>query len=59
MSTVKSVAVIGAGPSGAAAAEALRRSNAFDVIKVFERRAEVGGAWYGFSLELKLYSTND
>ncbi|RSM14332.1 hypothetical protein CEP52_001348 [Fusarium oligoseptatum] len=45
MSTIKSVAVIGAGPSGAAAAEALRRSNAFDVIKVFERRAEVGGAW--------------
>lgn len=53
MPTIRSVAVIGAGPSGAAAAEALRRSNAFDVIRVFERRAEVGGAWYDLSFELK------
>ncbi|KAF5005947.1 hypothetical protein FDECE_7645 [Fusarium decemcellulare] len=45
MTAVKSVAVIGAGPSGAAATEALRRTNAFDMIKVFERRSEVGGAW--------------
>ncbi|KAF4983282.1 hypothetical protein FZEAL_1267 [Fusarium zealandicum] len=45
MTTIKKVAVIGAGPSGAAAAEALGRTQAFDMIKVFERRAEVGGAW--------------
>ncbi|KAM5345330.1 hypothetical protein ACJ41O_011192 [Fusarium nematophilum] len=45
MPAVQSVAVIGAGPSGAAAAEALRQAEAFDTIKVFERRAEVGGAW--------------
>lgn len=46
MSPIRRVAVIGAGPSGAAAAEALKQAQAFDVIRVFERRGEVGGAWY-------------
>ncbi|CAH0002490.1 unnamed protein product [Clonostachys byssicola] len=45
MSPMRRVAVIGAGPSGAAAAEALKQAQAFDVIRVFERRGEVGGAW--------------
>jgi cation diffusion facilitator CzcD-associated flavoprotein CzcO len=46
LSPIRRVAVIGAGPSGAAAAEALKQAQAFDVIRVFERRGEVGGAWY-------------
>lgn len=49
MSPTKRVAVIGAGPSGAAAAEALRQAETFDVIRVFERRGETGGAWYAAS----------
>jgi cation diffusion facilitator CzcD-associated flavoprotein CzcO len=42
---VKRVAVIGAGPSGAIAVDALAREKAFDVIKVFERREGPGGCW--------------
>ncbi len=41
----KSIAVIGAGPAGAIATEALVREQAFDVIRVFERKPVVGGAW--------------
>ncbi|PSN74445.1 flavin-containing monooxygenase [Corynespora cassiicola Philippines] len=41
----KSVAVIGAGPSGLSAVKALSEEKAFDTIRVFERRDRVGGTW--------------
>ncbi|KAK3317088.1 hypothetical protein B0H66DRAFT_478961 [Apodospora peruviana] len=44
---VKRVAVIGAGPSGAITLDALARENAFDIIRVFERREGPGGCWIG------------
>jgi cation diffusion facilitator CzcD-associated flavoprotein CzcO len=44
----KSVAVIGAGPAGAIATDALVKEQAFDSIRVFERRTVTGGAWYAF-----------
>jgi heterodisulfide reductase subunit A-like polyferredoxin len=44
--TIKSVAVIGAGPSGLSAVKALREENIFDTIRVFERRSDTGGTWY-------------
>lgn len=43
---VKRVAVIGAGPAGAIAVDALAQEGVFDVIRVFERREKVGGCWY-------------
>ena len=43
---VKSVAVIGCGPAGAISIDALVREDAFDVIKVFERREKPGGCWF-------------
>lgn len=42
---VKRVAVIGAGPAGAIALDALAQENAFDIIRVFERREGPGGCW--------------
>lgn len=42
---VKRVAVIGAGPAGAITIDALAREQAFDVIRVFERREAPGGCW--------------
>ncbi|TVY68775.1 Thiol-specific monooxygenase [Lachnellula suecica] len=42
---IKRVAVIGAGPSGGIAVDALAREQAFDVIRVFERKKKVGGTW--------------
>ncbi|RFU29748.1 hypothetical protein B7463_g6604, partial [Scytalidium lignicola] len=45
MVTVKRVAVIGAGPAGAIAVDALASEGAFDVIRVFERRERAGGCW--------------
>ncbi|KAH7114439.1 putative dimethylaniline monooxygenase [Dendryphion nanum] len=39
------VAVIGAGPAGAIAVDALVKENAFDTIRVFERRSVAGGTW--------------
>ncbi|KAJ5998760.1 hypothetical protein N7451_006570 [Penicillium sp. IBT 35674x] len=42
---VKSVAVIGAGPSGAIAVDALMQEKAFDVVRVFERQEKAGGCW--------------
>jgi cation diffusion facilitator CzcD-associated flavoprotein CzcO len=41
----KSVAVIGAGPSGAITTDALVKEQAFDRIRVFDRRTEIGGTW--------------
>jgi NADPH-dependent glutamate synthase beta subunit-like oxidoreductase len=42
---IKSVAVIGAGPSGLSAVKALDEEKTFDTIRVFERRDQVGGTW--------------
>ena len=42
---VRRVAVIGAGPGGAIAIDALVKEQSFDTIRVFERRAGVGGTW--------------
>lgn len=42
---IKSVAIIGAGPSGLITLDALIRENRFDVIRLFERRGEAGGCW--------------
>ncbi|KAL4879645.1 hypothetical protein BJY04DRAFT_193314 [Aspergillus karnatakaensis] len=41
----KRVAVIGTGPSGAIAVDALVQERAFDVIRVFERQERAGGNW--------------
>ncbi|KAK4202886.1 putative monooxygenase [Triangularia verruculosa] len=43
--TTRRVAVIGAGPAGAIAADALTKEQAFDVIRVFDRRPIIGGTW--------------
>lgn len=40
------VAVIGAGPAGAIATDALAKEQAFDTIRVFERKEKAGGTWY-------------
>jgi cation diffusion facilitator CzcD-associated flavoprotein CzcO len=46
MSTKASrVAVIGAGPSGAIATDALAKEGVFQTIRVFERRSGIGGTW--------------
>ncbi|KAH7396091.1 putative dimethylaniline monooxygenase [Pyrenochaeta sp. MPI-SDFR-AT-0127] len=42
---IRSVAVIGAGPSGLSAVKALEEEKVFDTIKVFERRDRAGGTW--------------
>lgn len=45
--TVKArrVAVIGAGPAGAIATDALVKEQAFETIRVFDRRPGIGGTW--------------
>ncbi|KAF4986470.1 hypothetical protein FDECE_15939 [Fusarium decemcellulare] len=45
MSQVRRVAVIGAGPAGAIATDALVKEGAFETIRVFDRRAGIGGTW--------------
>jgi cation diffusion facilitator CzcD-associated flavoprotein CzcO len=42
---VKRIAIIGAGPSGLAAAKFLLAEKAFDQIDIFEQQSEVGGIW--------------
>lgn len=42
---IKRVAIIGAGPAGAIAVDAFHKEQAFDVIRVFERREKAGGCW--------------
>ena len=42
---VRRVAVIGAGPSGAIATDALVKEQTFGTIRVFDRRPGVGGTW--------------
>lgn len=44
-SKIKRVAVIGAGPAGGIAVDALAKENAFDLIRVFERKEKAGGTW--------------
>lgn len=41
----RSVAIIGAGPAGAIATDALVKEEAFDTIRVFDRRQAIGGTW--------------
>ncbi|KAL2844794.1 putative dimethylaniline monooxygenase [Aspergillus pseudoustus] len=43
--TVRRVAVIGAGPAGAIATDALVKEQTFDTIRVFERQDVIGGTW--------------
>ncbi|CAM1503313.1 Fc.00g080890.m01.CDS01 [Cosmosporella sp. VM-42] len=47
IAAVKRVAVIGAGPAGAIAVDALAQEKTFDLIRVFERREGAGGCWIG------------
>lgn len=51
---IKRVAIIGAGPAGAIAVDALAQEKAFDIIRVFERREAPGGCWCVLSSSLKL-----
>ncbi|CAI4220176.1 unnamed protein product [Parascedosporium putredinis] len=43
--SIRRVAVIGAGPAGAIATDALVKEGVFDTIRVFERRHGAGGTW--------------
>ncbi|KAL3422934.1 Thiol-specific monooxygenase 4 [Phlyctema vagabunda] len=43
--SVQRIAIIGAGPSGLAAAKYLRAENAFSKIVIYEQQSEVGGVW--------------
>jgi cation diffusion facilitator CzcD-associated flavoprotein CzcO len=45
MPPLKSIAIIGAGPAGAITVDALAQEQAFDTIRVFERREKAGGCW--------------
>ncbi|KAI0478067.1 putative dimethylaniline monooxygenase [Xylaria cf. heliscus] len=45
MTVGKRVAVIGAGPAGALATDALVKERAFETIRVFERQDKIGGTW--------------
>lgn len=42
---IRRVAVIGTGPAGAIATDALVKEQAFDEVCVFERHAITGGTW--------------
>ncbi|KAL4783710.1 putative dimethylaniline monooxygenase [Aspergillus varians] len=42
---IRRVAVIGAGPAGAIATDALVKEQAFDTVRVFERQNKAGGTW--------------
>jgi cation diffusion facilitator CzcD-associated flavoprotein CzcO len=42
---IRSVAIIGAGPSGVAVAKALVEEKAFDRIDVYDQRPVAGGLW--------------
>jgi FlaA1/EpsC-like NDP-sugar epimerase len=44
-SSIKSIAIIGAGPAGAITVDALAQEGEFDIIRVFERREKAGGCW--------------
>ncbi|CRK20906.1 hypothetical protein BN1708_012973 [Verticillium longisporum] len=58
--TARRVAVIGAGPSGAIATDALVKEQTFDTIRVFDRRGAIGGTWvYTPHLPAKIPSLRD
>lgn len=42
---IRRVAIVGAGPSGLAAAKYLTAQAAYDQVTIFEQQAEVGGVW--------------
>ncbi|ROV88309.1 hypothetical protein VMCG_10479 [Cytospora schulzeri] len=57
---VRSVAVIGAGPAGAAAADALAKEERFETVRVFDRRSLAGGTWvYTPDASLKIPDLRD
>lgn len=56
MPSVRKVAIIGAGPAGAIAVDALAQENTFSTIRVFERREAAGGCWYALALSHKTTS---
>jgi cation diffusion facilitator CzcD-associated flavoprotein CzcO len=41
----RSIAIVGAGPSGVIAAKYLKAEKAFDKIVLFEQRSKSGGIW--------------
>ncbi|KAF2690200.1 FAD/NAD(P)-binding domain-containing protein [Lentithecium fluviatile CBS 122367] len=43
--SIKRVAVVGLGPAGAIAIDALKQENTFEIVRVFERREAPGGCW--------------
>jgi cation diffusion facilitator CzcD-associated flavoprotein CzcO len=53
------VAVIGAGPAAAIATDALIKEQAFDTIRVFERKGTVGGTWYVWLRLSRTPASND
>ncbi|KAF9873047.1 thiol-specific monooxygenase [Colletotrichum karsti] len=57
---IRRVAVIGAGPAGAIATDALVKEQAFDTVRVFERRDLTGGTWvYAPDLPPRIPSLRD
>jgi cation diffusion facilitator CzcD-associated flavoprotein CzcO len=46
MPPIKSIAIIGAGPAGAIAVDALAQEQEFAKIRIFERREKAGGCWW-------------
>lgn len=53
---VRSIAIIGSGPSGAGALKALIKENKFDKIQAFEKRSNFGGLW-NFTPETDIATT--
>lgn len=53
---IKSVAIIGAGPSGAGAAKAFLKESTFDRIQVYEKRESFGGLW-NYTVETDVSTT--
>lgn len=45
LKTIKKVLIVGSGPTGISALKALEKENAFDLIKVYEKRHDFGGLW--------------
>ena len=43
--SIKSIAIVGGGPCGAAAAKAFVAERCFNKVKVFEKRSQFGGLW--------------
>lgn len=54
--SIKSVAIIGGGPGGIAAARALRDEGGFDTITIFERSNHTGGTWWVSHLKIFIFT---